>query len=208
MQHRVGELIGLWAITPLLFAPQVFGMFLAGLAAAKTGLLTNPTAEAGRWRRLLVWCLPVAVVGNAGYVSLQDGLFAGWVSKDAAVVGGLAGRAVFAPLGAACYVAGVVLLFDTRRGRTWLSPLATDGRLSLTNYVGESAVCCFLFHSYGFQMYGHVGPADGLVLIALLFGLQLVLSDWWLLRFRIGPLEWLLRSWVAGRSQAFLRAAA
>ncbi len=187
--QRVEELIGLYAVTPFLFAPQVFGAFLVGLAAAKSGLLRDVAAERRLWRTVFVTCAPVALVGNAVYVTLLAG--------DAAPVLGMAGRAAFAPVGAAAYVAGVAWLLQWERPRRWMSPLATDGRMSLTNYLGESAICCFLFHSYGFQLFGRVGPADGIVLVLMIFAFQMMFSDWWLLRFRAGPLEWLLRAWVS-----------
>lgn len=41
------------------------------------------------------------------------------------------------------------------------------------------------------------------MLIGLLVAVQMVLSDWWLLRFRAGPLEAALRRWVAGTGLGF-----
>lgn len=194
--QRVEELAGLYLVTPVLFMPQVFGMFLLGLAAAKRGLLRDLGAERATWRRVFVWSVPVALIGNAAYVSLLAGQAGSAVAGDFAAIAGMAGRALFAPFGAAAYVAGLALLLHRERFRRWLAPLATDGRMSLTNYIWESAICCFLFHSYGFQLFGHIGPADGVVLVFMIFGFQMMFSDWWLLRFRVGPLEWLLRSWV------------
>lgn len=191
--QRLRELALLYAITPLLLMPQVLGMFLLGLCAAKTGKLQDLQAEAGLWRRVWAWCLPLGLLGNALYVSLLSRATEG---AAALVIGGLAGRAAFTPLGTMTTIAGFALLLRSRKWQRWLSPLAREGRLSLSNYLGESLVCGFLFNAYGFGLYGHVGPASGFVLMLLVFGLQLLVSGWWLRRFSIGPLEWLLRGFV------------
>ncbi len=194
--QRVEELVGLYAVTPLLFMPQVFGMFLLGLAAAKRGLLRGGGSEQVLWRRAFALSLPVALIGNVAYVTFLKGHAELSTAADVAAIAGMAGRALFTPFGAAAYVSGIVLLLQNQRFQQWLSPLATDGRMSLTNYIGESVICCFLFHSYGFQLFGHIGPADGVVLVVMIFGFQMMFSDWCLLRFRVGPFEWVLRSWV------------
>lgn len=194
--QRLRELVGLYLITPLLFMPQVFGMFLLGLAAAKRGLLTNVAAERPLWGRMFLICLVPALLGNFAYVvCLRQHE---WLSldKDSGLILGLAGRALFTPLASACYVAGVALLLSRPLFQRLLSPFAADGRMSLTNYLGESIVCCFLFHSYGFQLYGHVGPADGVVLVLMIAAFQMMFSDWCLLRFRTGPMEHLMKWWM------------
>ncbi len=197
---RVGTLVVLYVLTPFLFAPQVFGAFLLGLAAAKHGLLTDVSAEGAFWQRVVLWCLPVAVVGNALYTGLLEAGERDPAGAGAAAVLGMAGRAAFTPFGSAVYVGGVALLLRGAGARRWLTPLAADGRLSLTNYVGDSFIMCLLMHSYGLQLFGQVSPAQGVGLILAVFAVQTTLSNLYLTRFRVGPLEWLLRSWAGHRA--------
>ncbi len=68
--------------------------------------------------------------------------------------------AVGAPALSLSYAAGLILLFH--RGRRWLAALAPLGRMALTNYLMQSVIAPTIFYSYGFGLYGRVGPAVGL----------------------------------------------
>jgi len=80
----------------------------------------------------------------------------------------------------------------------WFAPL---GRMALTNYVTQSIVLTTLF--YGFGLFGRITPGQGVAISLTLYSCQLLLSHWWLRRYRFGPLEWLWRSLAYGRRQAF-----
>jgi uncharacterized protein len=51
----------------------------------------------------------------------------------------------------------------------------------------------FIFYHYTTGLYGRIGPALGLLATVILYGAQVVFSDWWLQRYRFGPMEWLWR---------------
>jgi uncharacterized protein len=92
------------------------------------------------------------------------------------------------------YVAVILLLLQNESRRAWFKPISAVGRLSLTNYLFQSLVCTTLFYSYGFGLYGKVGPAIGLALTCLIYISLALLSMWWLRNFRFGPMEWIWRS--------------
>jgi uncharacterized protein len=75
------------------------------------------------------------------------------------------------------------------------------GRLALSNYLFQTLVCTTIFYSYGLGFYGKVGPAAGLALTVLIFVTQIMLSVWWIRRFRFGPAEWLWRTLTYGKLQ-------
>jgi uncharacterized protein len=79
------------------------------------------------------------------------------------------------------------------------------GRMALTNYLTQTLVCLAIF--YGGGLIGRTGPAFGLSIALLIYGAQMALSAVWLLRFRMGPAEWLWRSATYGRLQPLSRAA-
>jgi uncharacterized protein len=101
----------------------------------------------------------------------------------------------------ASYAAAIMLMYARATWRRRLVPLALLGRMALSNYLLQSAVCTTLFYSYGFGLYGQVGPALGLLPTFLIFLAQIPLSAWWLRRYRLGPVEWLLRSFTYGKAQ-------
>jgi uncharacterized protein len=48
---------------------------------------------------------------------------------------------------------------------------------------------------------GQVGPALGLLLSITIFMVQIIISNWWVQRFRFGPMEWLWRTATYGKLQ-------
>ena len=90
---------------------------------------------------------------------------------------------------------GVVMLVLKSGALKGLSDrFAAVGRMALSNYLAHSLVMTSLFYGYGLGLYAEVPrfPQQGFVLA--LIGLQLLVSAWWLERFRFGPAEWLWRS--------------
>ena len=71
----------------------------------------------------------------------------------------------------------------------------------MSNYLLQTVVAVLIFYSYGFGLYGQVGPLGGVALVFLIFPLQILLSMWWTRRFRFGPAEWLWRTLTYGKLQ-------
>jgi uncharacterized protein len=90
------------------------------------------------------------------------------------------------------YVLLIVRLVQEPVWRRRFAPLAAAGRMPLTNYLMQTAVCITLFDAWGFGLWMKVGPAAGLLLsLAIFFGVQVPWSLWWLRRHERGPVEWL-----------------
>ena len=92
------------------------------------------------------------------------------------------------------YAAAIVLLFTRGRWLGLLRPLAPVGRMALSNYIFQWVAFTLLTNSFGFGLYGKFGFTTGLLLASLVFVVQLVVSRWYLRRFRFGPAEWMWRS--------------
>lgn len=88
----------------------------------------------------------------------------------------------------------VMLLYLRYSDWFGFSLLATYGKMSLTNYVGQAVFGVILFYGFGFGLYRYLGSTWSILLGALVFGGQLVLSHYWSKHFYYGPLEWLWRS--------------
>ena len=76
------------------------------------------------------------------------------------------------------------------------------GRMSLTNYITQSIVGCFIYLNYGLNLYETTG-ATACVLIGLaIFVVQLLFSTWWFKRHKQGPLEyiWKKLTWIDRKS--------
>ena len=89
-----------------------------------------------------------------------------------------------------------------------LRRFAAVGQMALTNYLAHSIVMTTLFYGWGLGLYGNVPRLWQMAFVAGLIGLQLLLSPWWLARYRFGPAEWLWRWLTYWRQQPMRRAAA
>ncbi len=99
------------------------------------------------------------------------------------------------------YASAIVLLAQREAWKRRLAPLAAVGRMALSNYLMQTLTCTTIFYHYGLGFYGKVGPAAGVGLTLLIYGLQIPLSVWWLKHFRFGPVEWLWRTLTYGKLQ-------
>ena len=181
--------------------PGTMAAFMVGFVAGRRGLLADPAARAGLYRRGLAWGLAIGVPGGliAAAVTVRD---------PSSLAVGLAFllQILTAPALSLAYASAIGLWF-TRAGKGVLADLAAAaGRGSLSVYLAQSVLAGLVFLSYGLGLFGELGPA-ATTPIALAIWLVLALAArWWFARFRQGPAEWLLRWATYGRRPA-LRAA-
>ena len=103
------------------------------------------------------------------------------------------------------YAAAVLVLVQVPATRRFLNVFAAIGRMAFTNYVLQSLIFGFVFFGYGFGRFGQIGATQALVLGVAVYAAQMLLSAWWLDRFRFGPLEWLWRTMMYGQVQPMWR---
>lgn len=182
--------------------PFVFGRFLLGYWAGRSGLLQRPDIHRGLLLRMFV---VTALIGSAATLL---GYFESRITGRIAGLAGQAGMLLFemilraGPLALGiAYATGFALLFLRPSCRRYLRAFAPVGRMALTNYLLQTAVCLSVFYGVGLG----IGPRYGFVGIFsawfVLFGAQIVFSRWWLSRYRFGAMEWLWRSLTYARMQ-------
>lgn len=172
---------------------RVLGLFLIGAAGASLGL-----AAAGRGRRGKLWA--AAVVGLS--VGLVLALAEHAEHFDSARLERLQplGEALGPPLLAIGYAAALLLWWNASHPPArWTRRLfAPVGRMALTNYIAQSALCVPLFYGFGAGLFAEWSLARQMLFVLVLFGAQVIFSRIWLKRFRQGPLEWLWRTMIGG----------
>ncbi len=72
--------------------------------------------------------------------------------------------------------------------------LADVGRMPLTNYLMQTLICTTVFYGYGLALWGRFDRFELLAFVLGIWVLLVLLSRWWMARFRFGPAEWLWRS--------------
>ena len=177
---------------------SVLPAMLLGVILVRHGLPAGLPARSPLLRRVRRWGLRVGLPSNVAAVTAL------YLLGPRADAGLLLGVLPFAgSVLALGYGATVALAVLDRSWAARLMPLAPVGRLALTNYLLGSVVATTIFSGYGLGLYDRVGAATQVVLALLLFALQVLLSGWWVRRFRFGPAEWLWRSATYGRRQPF-----
>ena len=181
-----GAIIG-W----LLYA---LGRFLVGAWVARAGWLQRAGELLPQMCRICLVALPLGLaletlalaIGDAGLIDAP-----GWVST--------ALHAVAVPVLDLGYATGMVLLFHSR-WRVLAFAFAPVGRMALTNYLAQGVFIGALLYGFngGLALAGTIEPKQVLPACLAFFAAQMLLSHWWLARYRFGPLEWLWRALTYG----------
>jgi uncharacterized protein len=174
---------GLWQMT---------GLMLIGMALLRLGVLTAA--------RSLAFYAIMAVSGFAAGLPLvvygvSRSVSSGWAADQYLGVdsqlnywGGL--------LMTMGWIGSVMLLV---RLRARMRPLASIGRLALTNYLLQTVICTTIFYGHGFGLFARIERVGQIAIVLAIWALQLVLSVCWLRRFDQGPVEWVWRCLAYGR---------
>jgi uncharacterized protein len=181
---------------PLLLtcAPSVLAMFLLGFFIGKLGLLERAAQHTRLLRHVRAWGLGLGLVASLLVTLAYETLppFAAFTALGF-------NQALAGPLLALGYAAALVLLLQNAAWQRRLRPLASYGRLALTNYLLQSALCAALFYGTGLGLVMDVSPWQAIGLALALNGALILFSRRWLRSFGSGPAEWLWRSLTAGR---------
>jgi len=170
---------------------QMTGLMLIGMALFRIGILS--AAWSARFYAMIALGgfglgIPLVLYG------VRENFAAGWDLRRALLIDGTVNYWGGVLVGAA-WVAAVMLA--CRLGAR-LRPLASVGRLALSNYLLQSVLFTTVFYGHGLGLFANVERA-GQVLIALgVLALQVIASMSWTRHFAVGPVEWLWRSVTLG----------
>jgi uncharacterized protein len=168
-------------ILPLFLLP----MLLFGMAAARKQWFHHPKQERGRYKWAIAVLIPLGLLLKSIAV-LQPN--SPW-NESLTVIGG--------PILALGYIFGMALLLSyVNKSSVILLAFEAVGRISMTNYLMQTAICTTIFYGYGLGWFGKIGVLNGLLLALLIYAIQAFVSYIILQRFKNGPIERLLRMWT------------
>ncbi len=177
--------------------PIVLAMFVLGSWFVRSGVMADPGAHLPLLRRLrnagFALGLPLMLwsVWRMPTMDLARMDFGIALAQSAALVANL--------LLCLAYFASLVLALQSPAWRVRLAWLAPAGRMALSNYLLQSVVCTLVFYGYGLGLFERLPRLWQVPFALALFGAQVLLSRWWLSRYRFGPAEWLWRWLTYGR---------
>ena len=185
-----------WALEHGRFTQTLF-LFLLGLWLGRRRMFYDEGRNAAVWRRTLVWSLAAfAVLCPLRYTVPQ--LFASECAQASLTVMLDMWKNLAMML---FYVSGITLLYHRTRARRLLSGLLPYGKMSLSNYIGQSVVGGFVFYHWGLGLYAVSGHAMSLALGVAFILLQYTFCRLWLRSHKRGPLEqlWHNATWAGAR---------
>jgi uncharacterized protein len=184
-------------LIPIWFSWRAGGLMLIGMALLKSGLLT---AERPRWVYVtmaltgLALGLPLILAGVvfnfAADWSVDYSMFLGYQFN------------YWGSVGVALAYMALVMLLVKAGTLSWLQRgLAAMGRTALTNYLSQTLICTTLFYGHGLGWFGQVERWQQFLIAVIILAAQMMVSVFWLKRFRFGPMEWVWRSLTYRRLQ-------
>lgn len=172
------------------FLAIVLALFLVGAWFVQSGVMTEPARHLPLFRRLAFVALPLGTAVTVASSLLATSHVPGENTQLWQLAMGLQMLGAL-PMSLG-YMAVLVLLLQSATSARWLGGLAPAGRMALTHYLSQTAICSLVFYGYGLGQWG-MSRAGQMAFVVAVFALQLLLSRWWLARFRYGPLEWAWR---------------
>jgi uncharacterized protein len=173
---------------------SVLAMFCFGWVAGRRHLLADPQGHRELWLKgsVIGWAVGLPIALAAAWLSVGVGtkLDQPGPRETLGVVLGFFG----APLLTLGYVSWLALLKS--RCSNVLSWFRRSGRMSLTGYIGESALLSLIFCGYGLGFFGQLGAAKVACIAILVWFALDIFAILWQRQFGQGPLERLLKVWV------------
>lgn len=141
-------------------------------------------------------------IAIVGIIALAAGIFIkSWPYMDSHMYHNLLTQQLIGgPILAIGYSCVIILLCQLPIFRTIFRPISKAGRMSLTTYLMQSIIATVLFYGYGFGLYGKVDLETGTMIAVGVFAIQVIFAELWLLKFRMGPFEWLWRKGTYGKN--------
>jgi uncharacterized protein len=166
-----------------------FGNMLIGLSMGKMGFFREYSKFRTARKILMLTGAPIGILCSYLLWQIMSGeleVTAGLIWLPVVVVAGLLLQSLF-------YISLFITLFDKNKWKPWLSAFAPVGKMALTNYLLQTAFYVLLFFHWtnGPGLYGKLTVAQTYLVALGLFGLQVLYSSWWMLRYEQGPVEWL-----------------
>lgn len=190
-----------WLTSGLLYGGlEILGFMLLGMALAQNGFLTGHWPRA-RYRTTALYCFLIGLppmMALTYWVWASD--FDSFISFSA-IFGWSFPFRIPLTIG---MTAILVLIMAGRPAGAFLRRLEAVGRLSLSNYLLTSLLMTAFFYGWGLGVFGALSRAQLYAIVPMVWALMLSWSHLWLMRFGIGPAEYLWRLLIR-RTSAALR---
>lgn len=95
-------------------------------------------------------------------------------------------------------VTGLLLTFYRVKDRSFFMRFTSYGKMSMTNYIGQSVIGSLLFYHWGFELGKYMGITYSFLFGIVFVLLQMAFCSWWMNHHKHGPFEglWKRLTWI------------
>lgn len=166
---------------------QTPALFLLGMLAGRMELFVKSASSRRFWRRALVagavCAMPLYLFKTMVPPTIENITILSYYGIAIPMLYNFAFMTVL--------VAMFVLAWFAADGYRWQRFISPYGRMSLTNYIGQSIIGVAIYYHWGLGLYDKLGALASLAVGVGVFMVQWWFSRYWLSAHRQGPLEWL-----------------
>ena len=100
-------------------------------------------------------------------------------------------------------ISGITLAYYNTSAKTWLIKIAPYGKMSLTNYLGQSIIGGTLFYQWGLGLWDNCSHTVSFLMGIGVIIIQFVFCTWWMKHHKRGPFEqlWYTATWLGKKGK-------
>lgn len=191
-KYRLGFTGFMVLVSPVISLLVLMPIFILGFWLVVTEKITKHQQHQTFFKTLMYTGLSLGIPLNIASLLIIQHPSAG-ISDLLQVVGQLLFYIAQCLLSAG-YLGLVIFALNKKRWLKFLDAFSPMGQMALTNYLMQSIILSLIFYGYAGGQYGEISRAPQMLIVLAIIVSQLFFSQWWLNRYRFGPMEWLWRS--------------
>lgn len=174
---------------------QTPALFLFGMWLGRKSYFEKSAASLRFWKRTFlvaaITCLPLYLLKELVPPHLDSTTIKAYYGIALPMLYNFAFMAVLV-------AAFMLIWFNKSNGYAVQRLIIPYGRMSLTNYIGQSILGVALYYHFGLNLWCRTGALESVGIACLIFSIQSLFSRWWLRTHKQGPLEyvWKKATWI------------
>lgn len=191
LKYRMTWELPVILINLIIVLPKIFALFFLGAAIGKINVFQKSTVMKGYLNKTFKFSLIASVVFSSSYMIFSSGVLGNNMLGISVVFSELL------TISGALFYGSVIMLLTSKNGfLKKMRPLASVGKMALTNYLAQTIFFTTLLYGYGVGLFQKLPIWSYLPLALVFFVCQMVISSIWLRRYKQGPVEFIWRKFT------------
>ena len=173
---------------------QTVCFFLMGIYLGRKRLFYNEGNNLEVWRKVLIYATIGFAVLTPLYYYLPEQANGECMQKSLVAMFNMWKNVCMMLM----IISGVTLAYYKTCAKNWLIKIAPYGKMSLTNYLGQSIIGGILFYQWGFGLWNDCAHTVSFLMGIGVIVLQFIFCTWWMKHHKRGPFEqlWYNLTWL------------